>query len=267
MTFVPKKSLGQNFLKDQKIIDSIVEIGDIRKDDVVIEVGPGFGALTEKILNKKPKSITVIEKDEKLVKFLNEKFGHKINILNDNMMKISYENLVKKNLIIFGNLPYNISTQILAKLIKFEKLYPQIEKVVFMFQKEVADRILARPNSKNYSRITILANLKLDIIKDFKVSKDCFFPSPKIDSKIIAFKPKTKVKFKIKNIENLERITQIFFSGRRKMINKPFSRIFKNYKEVAEFLKINLNKRPSELSCENFYEITEQYEKMNSGKI
>ena len=161
-------------------------------------------------------------------------------------------------------MPYNISTQILAKLIKFEKLYPQIEKVVFMFQKEVADRILAKPNNKNYSRITILANLKLDVIRDFKVSKNCFFPSPKIDSKIIVFKPKTKVKYNIKNIENLEKITQIFFSGKKKMINKPFSKIFKNYKEVAKLLNINLNKRPSELSCENFYKITEKYEEINS---
>ena len=131
-----------------------------------------------------------------------------------------------------------------------------------MFQKEVADRILAKPNNKNYGRITILANLKFDIIQNFKISKECFFPSPKIDSKIIAFKPKTKIKYKIKNIENLEKITQIFFAGRRKMINKPLSKIFKNYKEIAKSLNIDLNKRPSELACEDFYEITEIYEKI-----
>ena len=139
-----------------------------------------------------------------------------------------------------------------------------MEKIIFMFQKEVADRILAKPNNNSYSRITILVNLKLDIIGDFKVSKKCFFPSPKIDSKIVIFKPKTENKFQIKNIENLERITQIFFAGRRKMINKPFSKIFKNYKDIAKLLNINLNKRPSELSCEDFYKITEQFEKINS---
>ena len=121
-----------------------------------------------------------------------------------------------KSEIIFGNLPYNISTQILAKLIKFENYTLQMEKIIFMFQKEVADRILAKPNNKSYSRITILVNLKLDIIGDFKVSKKCFFPSPKIDSKIIIFKPKTENKFQIKNIENLEKITQIFFCRKKK---------------------------------------------------
>ena len=131
-----------------------------------------------------------------------------------------------------------------------------------MFQKEVADRILAKPDNKSYSRITILTNLKLDIVQNFKVPKDCFYPIPKIDSKVIVFKPKIKVKYKIKNIENLERITQIFFAGRRKMINKPFSKIFKNYKDVAKSLNINLNRRPSELSCEDFYQITEKYERL-----
>ena len=133
-----------------------------------------------------------------------------------------------------------------------------------MFQKEVADRILAKPNNKNYSRITILTNLKLDIDYNFNVSKESFFPKPKIDSKVVVFKPKNKIKYKIKNIDNLEKITQIFFSGKRKMINKPFSKIFKNYEEVATSLNIDLKKRPSELSYENYYQITEKYEKIIS---
>tara|TARA_A100000164_G_C21850251_1_gene744613 strand:- start:124 stop:924 length:801 start_codon:yes stop_codon:yes gene_type:complete len=262
-----KKSLGQNLLVDKNIINKILSLTNINNKNI-LEIGPGTGILTGSILEKKPKKLLLVEKDKRLCDILNSKLDkfNNYKIYNEDILRFDLNSNFKSE-IVFGNLPYNISTQILAKLIKFDKLYPQVEKIIFMFQKEVADRILAKPGNNNYSRITILVNLKLDIIQHFKVSKECFFPSPKIDSKIIAFKPKTKVKFKIKNIENLERITQIFFSGRRKMINKPFSRIFKNYKEVAEFLKINLNKRPSELSCENFYEITEQYEKMNSGKI
>ena len=260
MTFVPKKSLGQNFLKDQKIIDSIVEIGDIRKDDVVIEVGPGFGALTEKILNKKPKSITVIEKDEKLVKFLNEKFGHKINILNDNMMKISYENLVKKNLIIFGNLPYNISTQILAKWIKTENLDLFCKKFILMFQKEVADRITAKPNTKNYGRLSILSNWKMNIDKIFDIDPSSFNPSPKVKSTVLVFFPK-KNYYRIKDPKNLEHITNIFFSQRRKMIKKPLKFLFKNFEEITKKLSLDLKQRPQNLDLLTYYQICELYEK------
>ena len=259
-----KKSLGQNLLIDKNIINKILRLTNITNKNV-LEIGPGTGNLTKHLLEKKPKELLLIEKDKQLCKILNLKFNTFKNykIYNEDILEFHLNSNFRSE-IVFGNLPYNISTQILSKLIKFEKLYPQIEMVIFMFQKEVADRILAKPSNKSYSRITILANLKLDVIHDFKVSKDCFFPSPKIDSKVIAFKPKTKVKYNIKNIENLEKITQIFFSGKRKMINKPFSKIFKNYKEVAKLLNINLNKRPSELSCENFYKITEKYEEMNS---
>ena len=257
-----KKSLGQNLLVDKNIINKILSLTKIKNKNI-LEIGPGTGNLTESILEKKPKQLLLIEKDKRLCDILSSKLNNFKNykIYNEDILKF-HLNPSFKSEIVFGNLPYNISTQILAKLIKFDKLHSQIEKVIFMFQKEVADRILAKPNNTNFSRITILVNLKFNILQNFKVSKECFFPSPKIDSKVIAFKPKEKVNFKIKNIENLEKITQIFFSGKRKMVNKPFSKIFKNYKEVAKLLNINLNKRPSELSCENFYEITEQYEKM-----
>tara|TARA_A100001011_G_C14222965_1_gene805290 strand:+ start:394 stop:1185 length:792 start_codon:yes stop_codon:yes gene_type:complete len=257
-----KKSLGQNLLVDKNIIFKILNLVKI-KDKNILEIGPGTGNLTKYILEKKPKKLFLVEKDKRLCEVLKSELNNIKNckIYNEDILKFNL-NSIKKNEIIFGNLPYNISTQILAKFVKFDKFHSQIERIVFMFQKEVADRILAKPCNKDYSRITILVNFKFDIIQNFKVSKECFFPSPKVDSKIIAFKPKSKIKYKIKNIENLEKITQIFFSGKRKMINKPFAKIFKNYKEIARSLNINLNKRPSELSCENFYEITEIYEKM-----
>ena len=130
-----------------------------------------------------------------------------------------------------------------------------------MFQKEVADRILAKSNTKEYGRIAILTNFRLDIVESFKISRNCFFPKPDVDSKIIVFKPKTKIKHRIKSVKSLEKITNVFFSNRRKMINKPFSKIFKEYKEVAKKLKINLNLRPSELSNNDYYRLVEYYEK------
>ena len=130
-----------------------------------------------------------------------------------------------------------------------------------MFQNEVADRILAKPNTSDFGRITVLANLKLEVIEYFKISKKCFFPIPKVDSKIIVFKPKKNISFKISKIENLEKITQAFFSNKRKMINKTFVKLFKNHIELAKKLKINLKSRPSELSCETYYKMAEFYEK------
>ena len=132
-----------------------------------------------------------------------------------------------------------------------------------MFQKEVADRILAKSNTKQYGRISVISNFRFNITDNFKISKNCFFPKPKVDSKIIIFKPKVRINYKISNIENLEKITQVFFSNKRKMINKAFSRIFQNYEDVAKKLNINLKSRPSELSCEDYYKLTEHYEKIN----
>ena len=259
-----KKSLGQNLLVDKVIINKILNLCNLKNKNI-LEIGPGTGNLTRFILEKKPKKLLLVEKDRKLCNILNSKLNNFKNykIYNKDILNFNLNSDLKSE-IIFGNLPYNISTQILAKIIKFKNLYPQIEKIILMFQKEVADRILAKPNNKNYSRITILTNLKLDIDYNFNVSKESFFPKPKIDSKVVVFKPKNKIKYKIKNIDNLEKITQIFFSGKRKMINKPFSKIFKNYEEVATSLNIDLKKRPSELSYENYYQITEKYEKIIS---
>ena len=111
-----------------------------------------------------------------------------------------------------------------------------------MFQKEVADRIMAKPNTKDYGRISVLSNFRLDVVDNFKISKKCFFPIPNVDSKVIIFKPKLKIDYKIKNIKNLEKVTQILFSGKRKMINKAFFKLFKDYRKTAEFLNIDLKK-------------------------
>ena len=258
-----KKSLGQNLLIDKNIIKKIINQSEI-KNKYIVEIGPGTGNLTKTIIDRKPKSLLLIEKDNRLYKILKIKFRSLKNceIINDDILNYNFNSNLKEA-VIFGNLPYNISTQILAKFVKLNKWPPFFQKIIFMFQKEVGDRIIAKPNTKNYSRISVLTNFRFEIISSFKISQKCFFPTPKIESKIIVFKPKSKINIKIKKIENLEKITQIFFSSKRKMINKAFSKIFKNHKEVAESLNINLSKRPGELSFEEFYKITEKYEKVN----
>ena len=259
MIINPKKSLGQNFLIDDKILDKIVEIGNVNFESVVIEVGPGNGALTDKIFEKKPKKITVIEKDERLFKLLNKKFGSLINIINEDMMKISYEKYFEENLIIFGNLPYNISTQILAKWIKINNLEKFCKKLVLMFQKEVADRIVAEYNTKNYGRLSILSNWKLKIEKIIDVEPESFRPSPKVKSSLLVFVPKKKYHI-LNDPRNLEHVTNIFFSQRRKMIKKPLKFLFNNFEEISKKLSIDLKLRPQNLDHKTYYKICELYE-------
>ena len=263
MKIKAKKSLGQNFLIDKNIIKSIVNVGDVKKNNVILEVGPGTGNLTEYILKKNPKKIFVIEKDSNLVNLLNEKFSDKINILNKDILKFDLNNISKEKIIIFGNLPYNISTKILTQWITTPEKFKCYKKLILMFQKEVADRILAKTNSRNYGRLSIISNWRLNIKKEFNISPQCFFPKPKVDSTLLSFVPKKEFYY-IKNPENLEKITRIFFNQRRKMIKNPLKQIFKNPEKVAANFKLNLNLRPQNLSPLTYFNITREYERLSN---
>jgi 16S rRNA (adenine1518-N6/adenine1519-N6)-dimethyltransferase len=258
-----KKSLGQNFLTDKNIIKSIVDIGIIEDNDVILEVGPGTGNLTEFIFKKNPKQIYAIEKDYNLVNFLNEKFEGKIEIINEDILNFKINNISNEKFIIYGNLPYNISTQILTQWIVDQKQFASIKKLILMFQKEVANRIIAKINSKNYGRLSIISNWKLNIKKEFDINPKSFFPKPKVDSTLLSFVPR-KDFFHIKKPANLEKITRIFFNQRRKMIKNPLRQIFKDPDQIAEKLKLNINLRPQNLSPKNYFDITTEYENLNN---
>jgi len=187
-----KKSLGQNFLTDKNIIKSIVDIGNITNNDTILEVGPGTGNLTEFIFKKNPKQIYAIEKDYNLVNFLNEKFEGKIKIINEDILNFKINNISNEKFIIYGNLPYNISTQILAQWIVDQQQFGSIKKLILMFQKEVANRIIAKINSKNYGRLSIISNWKLNIKKEFDINPKSFFPKPKVDSTLLSFVPRKR---------------------------------------------------------------------------
>ena len=257
MEFKNKKSLGQNFLIDKNILKKIISIVEISNKDKVIEVGPGTGNLTKYIIDAHPKLIKVIEKDDKLVKILNDKFKNKIKIIHNDILNIT-EDFYKDNFIIFGNLPYNISTKILANLCLSKNI--KFKKLILMFQKEVADRIIAKENTKEYSRITILANWKFKVKKAFDINPDCFYPKPKIKSSLLEFTPKKNI-FKILNPNNIEHVTRIFFNQRRKMIKKKFVKIFKNFNYVAQKMNIKLTDRPQSISVKKFLMIIKEYEK------
>ena len=258
-----KKSLGQNFLTDKNIIKSIVDIGFITDNDVILEVGPGTGNLTEFIFKKNPKQIYAIEKDYNLVNFLNEKFEGKIKIINEDILNFKINNISNEKFVIYGNLPYNISTQILTQWIVDQQQFSSIKKLILMFQKEVANRIIAKINSKNYGRLSIISNWKLNIKKEFDINPKSFFPKPKVDSTLLSFVPR-KDFFHIKKPANLEKITRIFFNQRRKMIKNPLRQIFKDPDQIAEKLKLNINLRPQNLSPKNYFDITTEYENLNN---
>ena len=207
----PKKSLSQNFLIDKNIINKIIKIGNIKKKNNIMEIGSGSGNLTEQLALLKPQNILSIEKDKNLILILKNRLRHfkNIKILNCDILDLIPEYNLNKKVIIFGNLPYNISTKILSSLILLKKWPPWYDMLIFMFQKEVADRIIAKENSKEFGRLSILANWRLDVKKHFNVSRNCFFPKPKVDSSILSFVPKKKNQFNLKNPRNLEKVTRI----------------------------------------------------------
>jgi len=258
-----KKSLGQNFLVDDNIIKTIIDSGTI-KDRVVLEIGPGTGNLTKAILKEKPKKLFVVEKDYELSKLLNENFSNQITIINDDILKFNEKNLTDKKLVVFGNLPYNISTEILCKwIINLDHNNFWFDELVLMFQKEVADRIIAKFNTSNYGRLAIISNWKLNIKKIFDISPNSFSPRPKVDSTLLHFKPKYDF-FKINDPKNLEKITRIFFNHRRKMIKKPYNQIFNGNNEIINRLNINLNFRPQNLDFSTYYSLTKEYERLRN---
>ena len=253
-----KKSLGQNFLIDREVLEKIVSITDITNKEV-LEIGPGSGNLTTYILKQKPKKLYVVEKDDDLAILLKEKFDNEIEIINDDILKISECNISEQKLSVFGNLPYNISTEILSKWILNIGSNFWFESLVLMFQKEVADRIISEFNNSNYGRLSILSSWKLNVKKILDIKPQSFSPRPKIDSSLLLFTPKENF-FELKDPKNLERITRIFFSQRRKMLKKPFNQVFDNGKEVAEKFGIDLNLRPQNLEPEVYFKLVKEYE-------
>ena len=254
--------MGQNFLIDKNVLEKITNTTHI-SNKTVLEIGPGTGNLTSFILKKNPKKMFVIEKDNELASNLNNQFNKKINIINDDVLKIDETKLFKDKVIVFGNLPYNISTEILSKWIINLKNDFWFECLILMFQKEVANRIIAEFNTSNYGRLSIICNWKLNIEKICDIKPESFSPRPKVNSSLLLFYPKKNF-IKIEDPNNLEKITRIFFNQRRKMLKKPFNQVFNGNLKILDKLNINLNLRPQNLNFETYYKLAIEYEKLRS---
>ena len=257
-----KKSLGQNFLTDRNVLETIVNTAPIL-GKTILEIGPGTGNLTSFILKKNPKKVFVVEKDNDLAEHLNNSFGDQLSVINDDILNINENLLFNEKVTVFGNLPYNISTEILSKWIVNLKDNFWFEHLILMFQKEVADRIIAKFNTSSYGRLSILCNWKLNVKKICDIKPESFSPKPKIDSSLLFFSPKENF-YKINNPKNLEKITRVFFSHRRKMLKKPYNQLFNGDQKVLDKLKIDLNLRPQNLDFDTYYKLTSEYESLRS---
>ncbi len=257
-----KKSLGQNFLIDKNIIDKIIKTVPIANNEI-LEVGPGTGNLTREILKNNPRKMFLIEKDTFLAESLKKIINEKVTIFNEDILKFDENSLSKNKIIVFGNLPYNISTEILSTWIINLKNDYWFSDLILMFQKEVADRIIAKFNTSAYGRLSILANWRLNINKICDILPESFSPRPKIESTLIHFTPK-KDFAEIKDPTNLEKITRIFFNHRRKMLKKPFNQIFNGKTDLLNKFDIDLNLRPQNLDFETYYKLTIEYENLRS---
>ena len=262
MIIKAKKSLGQNFLFDKNILKIIIDCAEI-KDKPILEIGPGTGNLTIEIIKKKPKKFLLIEKDKTLLSLLKKKYSEEITYIHEDVLDINENSLSKEKLTVFGNLPYNISTEILTKWILNLNSKIWFDKLILMFQKEVADRIISKSNTSTYGRLSIICNWKLNIKKIIDIKPNCFWHKPRVDSSLLVFTPKKKF-FKLESPKTIEYITRIFFNQRRKKIKKPFNQLFNNANQIAEGLNIDLNLRPQNLNHQDYYSIAKELEKLRN---
>lgn len=247
-----RKRFGQNFLIDNKVIERIISTIAPQDTDNIVEIGPGMGALTQHLLENN-KSITAIEIDRDLIKLLKDKYDNsRLNIIQTDVLGFDFKTL-GDNIRIIGNLPYNISSPLLFNLIKYKN---NINDMLFMLQKEVAERIVASHNSKIYGRLSVMLQVFFDAEIIFTVPKEAFAPQPKIESAIIYLRPKKEQN--IVNFDILQKIVKTAFAKRRKILANSL-KLLLNQQQT----NIDLSKRAEMLSIENFLQLTKDYEKRN----
>lgn len=261
------KKLGQNFLINEEVVKNIVDASNITKQDLIIEIGPGLGTLTKYLLEKAGKVIC-IELDKKMVQILNDRFYlyNNFELINNDVLKVDLNSIIEKekqvgnikNAKIVANLPYYITTPIIMKLLE-EKL--DLESITVMIQKEVADRLIAIPGSKNTGAITYTVYYYADSKSIMEVPNSSFIPEPDVTSEVIKLNIRKEPIVMPKDTEKMFKIIKLAFTQKRKTLINSLTnnKIFKDKEEGKEFLtalKINENCRPEELTLEQFAEIS-----------
>lgn len=248
-----KKKLSQNFILDLNLTNKIINLSDRVKYNSIIEIGPGPGSLTRSLLLNGAKEVIAIEKDKRFIdalQILKIASHNKLIIENEDALNINLKDIINKyniiNAEIIANLPYSIATKLLLKWIPFPK---KINQMTLMFQKEVAERITAKPGSKKYGRLSILIGLMAEAKIIMHIPSDAFKPQPKVDSVIVQFKPKiNKIRF---NKTILEEITKNLFNQRRKQIKSTLIK-FGDPLKICSLLNIAPSLRPEQITLEQY---------------
>ena len=250
--FLQKKSLGQHFLNDKKILRNIVSLVKICNENI-IEIGPGKGALTEYILDQNPKKITLIEKDKRLKSYLEKIHSRnfkKLDIIFEDALKVDLRDIVKPKIILVANLPYNIATTLIINWMKYYQIF---KTLLVMVQKEVADRLLAKVGNKSYGRVSVLIQSNASVELGFQVNPDAFYPKPKVLSSVIKITP-----FKRQyDYEILDKTLKLSFLHRRKILKNNLKNIDKITENKINENGINLSVRPQELKPNEFITLSE----------
>lgn len=257
--FFTKKNLGQNFIFDLNVTNKIVNYATPLEDNIVIEIGGGAGSLTRPILLANPKKLIVIEKDERCLPILNEISDvaeGKLEIINQDALNFDYASVPEgdKKIKIIANLPYNVGTELLFKWYEMPKIF---DSLTLMFQKEVAERIVAKENTEHYSRLSVISSVLAKTEKLFDVPPSVFYPQPKVYSSVVSIKPYEKPLYDT-DVKKLKKLSKHIFQYRRKNIKNCLSGIFDKeiITDVLSKLKIETNARPENLSPEKLVEIT-----------
>ena len=258
-----KKSLGQNFLLDKNITDKIIRSSlekqgkDSFANEMVVEVGPGPGGLTRSILEAEPFQLTVIEMDSRCIQIMNEIktiTGDKLNIVEGDALQYDFSGMDKtKKCNIVSNLPYNISVPL---LIKWLKNMQDFDSLTLMFQKEVAERIIAEAGNKNYGRLSVLAQITCQIKTLFNINPSCFVPAPKIWSTVLLFRPLQNIP-NAQILQKVEKVTEAAFGQRRKMLRQSLKNI-PNITEICQQCAIDMTQRAEDLSPQKYLELAKK---------
>ena len=248
---IPLKKLGQNFIFDETLCDKIVKASGLQEENIALEIGPGPAGLTRSILNASPKQLTVIEMDARCIPLLEEikAVYPNLNIKQTDALKVNLSEIVtNEKLTIISNLPYNIGSVLLTSwLLQSEK----INSMTLMLQREVVDRIIAKPGIKSYGRLSVICQIVCKITKCFDVSPKAFYPEPRIWSSVVRLEPKKNAP-SLQLLTTIEQITNLAFSGRRKMIKSSLKALSPDILPILEKLSIKESLRAENLSPDDY---------------
>ena len=251
---ITKKKFGQNFLTSENILDKIVAIAGNIENKNILEIGPGPGGLTTSILKQKPKKLISVEIDNDLFEILKVEFDkyNNFEVINEDALKIDESKYFDNNINVIANLPYNIGTNLLLKWLNNIQLF---ESFTLLLQKEVVERIVAKPCTKDYGRLSIITQTLCDAKKMFDIKPESFIPPPKVMSSVVYIKPKQNIENI--NIKKLGIITQTLFSQRRKKIKNAINLLLKqNIINSNSIINIDLDKRAEELSVDEYINLS-----------